>query len=47
MFLARNGCSIGYIDRFILKYRKGGISNNRNPMIDKMFNDDLELIRKK
>ncbi|NRT75731.1 glycosyltransferase [Clostridium beijerinckii] len=47
LFLTRNGCSIGYIDRFIVKYRKGGISNNRNPMIDKMFNDDLELIRKK
>jgi glycosyltransferase involved in cell wall biosynthesis len=47
LYLTRNGCSIGYIDRFIVKYRKGGISNNRDAKTDKIFKDDLELVRKK
>lgn len=48
LYLSRNGCSIGYIDKFIVKYRKGGIStSNRDAKTDKMYNDDLELVRKK
>lgn len=48
LYLTRNGCSIGYIERFIVKYREGGTSTgNRDAKTDKMYNDDLELIRKK
>ncbi|WP_297426227.1 glycosyltransferase [Clostridium sp.] len=47
LYLTRNGCSIGYLDRFVVKYRKGGISNNRNAAIDKMLKEDLELVQSK
>ncbi|EKQ50169.1 MULTISPECIES: glycosyltransferase [unclassified Clostridium] len=46
LYLTRNGCSVGYIDRFIVKHRKGGIStSNRDTKVDKMYNDDLELVK--
>ncbi|MBU3179277.1 glycosyltransferase [Clostridium estertheticum] len=47
LYLTRNGCSIGFLQRNIVKYRTGGISSNRNVEIDKIYNDDLELVRKK
>ncbi|MBW9173893.1 glycosyltransferase [Clostridium estertheticum] len=47
LYLTRNGCSIGFLQRNIVKYRTGGISSNRNAEIDKIYNDDLELVRKK
>lgn len=48
LYLTRNGCSIGYINKFIVKYRSGGIStSNRDTKTNQMYNDDLELARKK
>jgi glycosyltransferase involved in cell wall biosynthesis len=47
LYLTRNGCSIGFLQRYIVKYRKGGISNVRDAKIEKIYNDDLELVRKK
>ena len=47
LYLTRNGCSIGFLQRYIVKYRKGGISCNRDAKIDKIYNDDLALARKK
>lgn len=48
LYLTRNGCSIGFINRFIVKYRQGGIStSHRDAKIDKMYNDDLKLVTKK
>jgi len=47
LYLTRNGCSIGFLQRYIVKYRKGGISCKRDAKIDKIYNDDLALARKK
>lgn len=47
LYLTRNGCCIGFLQKYIVKYRKGGISSNRDAKIDKIYNDDLELVRKK
>lgn len=48
LYLTRNGCCIGYIDKFISKYRQGGISTStRDDKIDQMYNADLALITKK
>jgi glycosyltransferase involved in cell wall biosynthesis len=47
LYLTRNGCSIGFLQRFLAKYRKGGISNNRDANTEKIYNDDLALVRTK
>ncbi|MBZ9634149.1 glycosyltransferase [Clostridium sp. FP1] len=43
LYLTRKGCSIGFLQRYIVKYRKGGISMTN----EEIFNDDLALVRKK
>jgi hypothetical protein len=35
-----------FLELFIVKYRKGGISNNRDSDTAKIFNDDFALTRK-
>jgi len=47
LYLTRKGCSIGFLQQYTVKYRKGGISCNRDAKIDKIYNDDLALVRKK
>lgn len=47
LYLTRNGCSIGYLDRLTIKYRKGGITNNKDTKTEKIYKDDLELAEKK
>ncbi|MBU3101633.1 MULTISPECIES: glycosyltransferase [Clostridium] len=47
LYLSRNGCSIGFLPRYIAKYRKGGISFNRDDKNDKIYNDDLALAKEK
>ena len=47
LYLTRNGCSIGFLPRYIVKYRKGGVSCNRDAKTDKIYNDDLEIVKQK
>ncbi|MBU3179958.1 glycosyltransferase [Clostridium psychrophilum] len=47
LYLSRNGCSIGFLPQYIVKYRKGGISFNRDDKNDKIYNDDLVLVKEK
>ena len=47
LYLTRNGCSIGFLDRYVVKYRQGGISSNRDDNIAKVLMEDLALAREK
>jgi len=47
LYLSRNGCSIGFLSHYIVKYRKGGISQNGDAKTDKIYNDDLALVKEK
>ena len=47
LYLTRNGCSIGFLPRYIAKYRNGGISHIRDANTDKIYNDDLALAKEK
>jgi len=47
LYLTRNGCSIGFLPRYVVKYRQGGISCNRDSKTDKIYNEDLALVNEK
>ena len=38
---------IGFLPRYIVKYRRGGISFNRDNKNDIIYNDDLALAKEK
>lgn len=46
--ITRKGCSIGFIDKKLIKYRHGGITTGgANPRIKQLIRNDVYLIRKK
>lgn len=51
LYLTRNGCSISFINRILVKYRDGGITNqiksNKNSEIKRMIWKDLQLVKAK
>ncbi|MVX65097.1 glycosyltransferase [Clostridium chromiireducens] len=48
LYLTRNGCSIGYIEKLLVKYRSGGMStSDKDSNIKRIFLNDLELVKKK
>lgn len=52
LYLTRNGCCIGFMDRIIISYRVGGISTSpgntdKEMEIRNQFNKDIDLIRVK
>ena len=51
LYLIRNGCNIKFIDKILIKYRDGGITNqtlnSENAEVKKIIKDDLKLAREK
>lgn len=49
LYLSRNGCRIGYIDKFLTKYRMSGITSSKNTdvKIKEIIKNDMELVAKK